>query len=146
MNQLSLKRLDHSIVQGSDILSLIQAEASNEKLHGNWTSRNDRRALNNHYFPWAFPRSARTSSHASFHLGGQSVFVCLAETGRSCNDRSRHIASLGTSKWIGTHIVIRYFWIHDFLSSVQITLEHLQTDEMIADICRNRCPRLATLY
>ena len=47
--------------------------------------------------------------------------ICLAKTGRSCSERSRHIE-------------IRFFWIHDFLTSGQVTLEHLHTDKMIADM------------
>ena len=47
--------------------------------------------------------------------------ICLAKTGRSCSERSRHIE-------------IRFFWIHDFLASGQVTLEHLHTDKMIADM------------
>ena len=44
-----------------------------------------------------------------------------AKTGRSCSERSRHIE-------------IRYFWIHNFLTSRQVKLEHLHTDQMIADM------------
>ena len=47
--------------------------------------------------------------------------ICLAKTGRSCSERSRHIE-------------IRYFWIHNFLTSGQVILEHLHTDQMIADM------------
>ena len=47
--------------------------------------------------------------------------ICLAKTGRSCRERSRHIE-------------IRFFWIQDFLTSGQVTLEHLHTDKMIADM------------
>ena len=47
--------------------------------------------------------------------------ICLAKTGRSCSERSRHIE-------------IRYFWIHDFLTSGQVTLMHMHTDKMIADM------------
>ena len=36
--------------------------------------------------------------------------ICLAKTCRSCSERSRHIE-------------IRYFWIHNFLTSGQVTLE-----------------------
>ena len=47
--------------------------------------------------------------------------ICLAKTGRSCSERSRHIEIL-------------YFWIHNFLTSGQVTLEHLHTDQIIADM------------
>ena len=47
--------------------------------------------------------------------------ICLAKTGRSCSERSRHIE-------------IRYFWIHDFLTSGQVTLQHMRTENMIADM------------
>ena len=47
--------------------------------------------------------------------------ISLAKTGRSCSERSRHIE-------------IRFFWIHDFLASGQVRLEHLHTDQMIADM------------
>ena len=47
--------------------------------------------------------------------------ICLAKTGRSCSERSRHVE-------------IRFFWIHDFLASGQVSLEHLHTDQMVADM------------
>ena len=47
--------------------------------------------------------------------------TCLAKTGRSSSERSRHIE-------------IRFIWIHDFLNSGQVTLEHMHTDKMIADM------------
>ena len=47
--------------------------------------------------------------------------ICLAKTGRSCSERSRHIE-------------IRYFWIHDYLTSGQVTLQHMRTENMIADM------------
>ena len=42
--------------------------------------------------------------------------ICLAKTGRSCSERSRNIG-------------IRFFWI-----LWQVTLEHLHSDKMIADM------------
>ena len=47
--------------------------------------------------------------------------ICLAKTGRSCSERSRHIE-------------IRYFWIHDYLASGKVTMTHMHTDKMIADM------------
>ena len=47
--------------------------------------------------------------------------ITLAKTGRSCSERSRHIE-------------IRYFWIHDYLKNGTITIGHLGTDEMAADM------------
>ena len=47
--------------------------------------------------------------------------ICFAKTGRSCSERSRHIE-------------IRFFWIHDFQTSGQVTLEHLHIEEMITDM------------
>ena len=46
--------------------------------------------------------------------------ICLAKTGRSCSERSRHIQ-------------IRYFWIYDYLTRGDVTLQYLHTDKMIAD-------------
>ena len=47
--------------------------------------------------------------------------ITLAKTGKSCSERSRHIE-------------IRYFWIHDYLKNKTITIQHLHTDAMAADI------------
>ena len=46
--------------------------------------------------------------------------ICLAKTGRKCSERSRHIQ-------------IRYFWIYDYLTNGEVTIQHLHTDKMIAD-------------
>ena len=47
--------------------------------------------------------------------------IRLAKTSRSCSERSRHIE-------------IRFFWIYDFLTSGQVTREHLHTDKLIVDM------------
>ena len=47
--------------------------------------------------------------------------ICLAKAGRSGSERSRHIQ-------------IRFFWIHDYLMSGEVTMEHMDTDHMIADM------------
>ena len=47
--------------------------------------------------------------------------ITLAKTGKSCSERSKHIE-------------IRYFWIHDYLKNNTITIQHLHTDAMAADI------------
>ena len=41
--------------------------------------------------------------------------ICLAKTGRSCSERSRHIE-------------IRFFWIHDFLTSHSGEFAYRQDD------------------
>ena len=47
--------------------------------------------------------------------------ICRAKTGRSCSERSRHIE-------------IRYFWIHEYLKSGKVTLQHMSTENMVADM------------
>ena len=46
--------------------------------------------------------------------------IALAEKGRSTSNRTRHIA-------------IRYFFVHDRIKSGEVQLEHLPTEQMLAD-------------
>jgi hypothetical protein len=47
--------------------------------------------------------------------------IILAEKGRSTSARTRHVD-------------LRYFWIHDRISSGHVAIEYLATDSMTADI------------
>mmetsp|Transcript_18891 Transcript_18891/g.27102 ORF Transcript_18891/g.27102 Transcript_18891/m.27102 type:complete len:180 (+) Transcript_18891:74-613(+) len=47
--------------------------------------------------------------------------IAMAKKGKSTNERTRHIN-------------IRYFFVKDKIESEEVTIEYLQTDEMIADL------------
>ena len=59
--------------------------------------------------------------------------ITLAKTGKSSSERSKHIE-------------IRYFWIHDYLKNNTITIQHLHTDAMAADIFTKPMQRAKFLF
>ena len=88
--------------------------------HGSRAGRNFRQAPSDHLVQAFFETQGHPAMPAHIWEDNMST-ICLAKTGRSCSERSRHIE-------------IRFFWIRDFLTTRQITLEHLHTDKIVADM------------